>query len=151
MNVVCVCACVCMCMHVCLCACACMCVCTYIHVCLHVQCTSACVCVTVCIHVHVREYAYMYLCTCVYVHNSCSAAWALQLLCWKCSNLCTLGMYVTYKTHSYRPVAQQLPTYNHADTLICMYSTKHTLECAYTSFVCVGYTYNAKCDPRLPE
>ena len=32
-------------------------------------------------------------------------ACVLQLLCWNYSDLCTLGMYVTYKTHSYRRVA----------------------------------------------
>ena len=41
----------------------------------------------------------------VHVHSSYIAAWALQLLCWKYSDLCTLGMYVKYKTHSYRLVA----------------------------------------------
>ena len=44
---------------------------------------------------------YMYM----YIVVAALHGWALQLLCWKYSDLCTLGMHVTYKTHSYRPVA----------------------------------------------
>ena len=57
------------------------------------------------------------VCYAVHTCSSCNATWVLQLLRWKYSDLCTLGMYiqctlyVTYNTHSYRPVALQLPTY----------------------------------------
>ena len=37
------------------------------------------------------------------------ACMGLHLLCWKYSDLCTVGSYVTYKTYSYRFVASELP------------------------------------------
>ena len=48
-----------------------------------------------CIHVHVNTHVHVHACTCIiyiHVYSSCRAAWALQLICWKYSDLCTSVM-----------------------------------------------------------
>ena len=79
---------------------------------------------------------------CILVYTSCSAAWALQLFCWKYSDLCTLGMYVTYKTHSYRPAPSNI--YLHTCVYIDLYCYQPLPN--YMMYSCTAY----KCTmPRL--
>ena len=97
--------------------------CTYVHVHVPLFSRHRKYLIPICIYILARRiHIHMH----IHVHNSCSTAWVLQLLRWKYSDHCTLGMYVTYKTHSYRPIAQQLPRYVHFCTYV------HTCTCVPT-------------------
>ena len=60
-----------------------------------------------CAHLHVHAH----------VHNSCSAAWALQLFCWKYTDLYTLGSLHVLTNHT------------HTDLLyVCNFTCTHTVS-----------------------
>ena len=89
------------------------------------------------IHIHIYIHTTI-IKVCTHVHSSCSAAWVLQLLCWKYSDLCTLRMYNVHVCSIQDTLIQ---TCNFQHNIMCVrfepdVQVTHKHTCMYHNFMC---------------